>query len=129
MNGRRTADTLRMRSSGECGRDYRLKNGRAGRGYVLLVPRSVPDIVMTNIMDKVPAQQSAADGRAGQHLVAVGVGTVEHQRLAGCHTAQRGTQVDHQLAVAQLGDGVGTMPPWARTCTSHSTGPLGGRPR
>ena len=48
------ADTLRMRSSGTCGRDYRVKNVVLAEVSFCSFPDSVPDIVMTNIMDKVP---------------------------------------------------------------------------
>ena len=48
------ADTLRMRSSGTCGRDYRIKNVVLAEVSFCSFPDSVPDIVMTNIMDKVP---------------------------------------------------------------------------
>ena len=49
-----TGDAIRTRTSSECGRDYRLK-------FVVLVeitfcayPASVPDIVMTNILKRIP---------------------------------------------------------------------------
>jgi hypothetical protein len=49
-----TEDDIRTRTSSECGRDYRVK-------YVVLVevtfcayPPSVPDIVMTNILERIP---------------------------------------------------------------------------
>jgi PknH-like extracellular domain len=48
------ANTLRMRSSGTCGRDYRIKNVVLAEVSFCSFPDSVPDIVMTNIMDKVP---------------------------------------------------------------------------
>lgn len=48
------ADSLRMRSSGTCGRDYRIKNVVLAEVSFCSFPESVPDIVMTNIMDKVP---------------------------------------------------------------------------
>ena len=48
------ADTLRMRSSGTCGRDYRVKNVVLAEVSFCSFPESVPDIVMSNIMDKVP---------------------------------------------------------------------------
>ena len=48
------ADTLRMRSAGTCGRDYRIKNVVVAEVSFCSFPDSVPDIVMTNIMDKVP---------------------------------------------------------------------------
>jgi len=49
------ADTLRMRSGGACGRDYRVKNVVLVEVSFCSFPDSVPDIVMTNIIDKVPA--------------------------------------------------------------------------
>ncbi len=49
------ADTLRMRSSGTCGRDYRVKNVVLAEVSFCSFPESVPDIVMTNLMDKVPS--------------------------------------------------------------------------
>ena len=48
------ADTLRMRSTGTCGRDYRVKNVVLAEVSFCSFPESVPDIVMTNMMDKVP---------------------------------------------------------------------------
>ena len=48
------ADTLRMRSAGACGRDYHVKNVVLVEVSFCSFPDSVPDIVMTNIMDKVP---------------------------------------------------------------------------
>ena len=54
-------------------------------------PQSVSDIVMTNIAANVPgsserrrasAREGAGDGGAAEHLVTVGVGAVQHQRLA-----------------------------------------------
>jgi PknH-like protein len=48
------ADSLRMRSSGTCGRDYRVKNVVLAEVSFCSFPDSVPDIVMTNLMDKVP---------------------------------------------------------------------------
>jgi hypothetical protein len=47
-------DTLTMRSSGTCGRDYRIKNVVLAEVSFCSFPESVPDIVMTNIMNKVP---------------------------------------------------------------------------
>jgi len=48
------ADSLRMRSSGSCGRDYRVKNVVLAEVSFCSFPDSVPDIIMTNMMDKVP---------------------------------------------------------------------------
>jgi hypothetical protein len=48
------ADTLRMRSSGTCGRDYRIKNVVLAEVSFCSFADSIPDIIMTNIMDKVP---------------------------------------------------------------------------
>ncbi|RDH74638.1 sensor domain-containing protein [Mycolicibacterium moriokaense] len=48
------ADTLRMRSAGTCGRDYRIKNVVLAEVSFCSFPESVPDIIMTNIMGKVP---------------------------------------------------------------------------
>jgi PknH-like extracellular domain len=48
------ADTLRMRSPGTCGRDYRIKNVVLAEVSFCSFPESVPDIIMTNIMGKVP---------------------------------------------------------------------------
>ena len=48
------ADTLTMRSPGTCGRDYRIKNVVLVEVSFCAVPDSVPGIVMTNIIDKVP---------------------------------------------------------------------------
>jgi hypothetical protein len=48
------ADTLRMRSSGTCGRDYRVKNVVLAEVSFCSFPESVPDIVMANMMNKVP---------------------------------------------------------------------------
>jgi len=48
------ADTLTMRSPGTCGRDYRLKNVVLVEVSFCVFPDSVPGIVMTNIIDKVP---------------------------------------------------------------------------
>jgi PknH-like extracellular domain len=48
------AETLRMRSAGACGRDYRVKNVVLVEVSFCSFPDSVSDIVMTNIMDKVP---------------------------------------------------------------------------
>ncbi|HKV20474.1 MAG TPA: sensor domain-containing protein [Mycobacterium sp.] len=48
------ADTLTMRSPGSCGRDYRVKNVVLVEVSFCAFPDSVPGIVMTNIVDKVP---------------------------------------------------------------------------
>ena len=48
------ADTLTMRSPGSCGRDYRIKNVVLVEVSFCAFPDSVPGIVMTNIMDRVP---------------------------------------------------------------------------
>lgn len=48
------ATTLRMRSSGTCGRDYRIKNVVLAEVSFCSFPESVSDIVMTNLMAKVP---------------------------------------------------------------------------
>ena len=48
------ADTLTMRSPGSCGRDYRIKNVVLVEVSFCAFPDSVPGIVMTNIMAKVP---------------------------------------------------------------------------
>jgi len=48
------ANTLSMRSPGECGRDYRIKNVVLVEVSFCAFPDSVPGIVMTNIMDRVP---------------------------------------------------------------------------
>src|SRR3954468_9033565 len=48
------ADTLRMRSTGTCGRDYRIKNVVLAEISFCSFPESIPGIIMTNIMDKVP---------------------------------------------------------------------------
>ena len=48
------ADTLRMRSGGACGRDYRVKNVVLVEVSFCAFPDSVPDLVMTNIINKVP---------------------------------------------------------------------------
>jgi PknH-like extracellular domain len=48
------ADTLTMRSPGTCGRDYRIKNVVLVEVSFCAFPDSVPGIVMTNIIDKVP---------------------------------------------------------------------------
>lgn len=48
------ANTLTMRSPGTCGRDYRIKNVVLAEVSYCAFPESVPGIVMTNIMNKVP---------------------------------------------------------------------------
>ena len=48
------ADTLTMRSTGTCGRDYRIKNVVLAEVSFCSFPESVPGIVMTNLMEKVP---------------------------------------------------------------------------
>jgi hypothetical protein len=48
------AETLSMRSSGTCGRDYRVKNVVLAEVSFCSFPESVSDIVMTNMMNKVP---------------------------------------------------------------------------
>jgi hypothetical protein len=49
-----TADTLQTRPAGECGRDYQVKSVVLVEVTFCAFPRSVPDIVMTNILAKVP---------------------------------------------------------------------------
>ena len=49
-----TAETLQTRPAGACGRDYRLKNVVLVEVTACRFPGSVPDIVMTNILAKVP---------------------------------------------------------------------------
>jgi PknH-like extracellular domain len=48
------SDTLRMRSGGGCGRDYRVKSVVLVEVSFCAFPDSVPDIVMTNMMARVP---------------------------------------------------------------------------
>lgn len=48
------ATTLTLRSPGSCGRDYRIKNVVLAEVSYCAFPESVPGIVMTNIMNKVP---------------------------------------------------------------------------
>jgi hypothetical protein len=48
------ADTLTMRSSGTCGRDYRIKNVVLAEVSFCSFPASIPGIIMANIMDNVP---------------------------------------------------------------------------
>ena len=47
-------DTLRMRPGGDCGRDYRLKSVVLAEVTFCSFPESVPEIVMTNLVAKVP---------------------------------------------------------------------------
>jgi hypothetical protein len=47
-------DAVRTRTSGECGRDYRLKSVVLVEVTFCAYPASVPEIVMTNILAKVP---------------------------------------------------------------------------
>lgn len=49
-----TPDTLQTRPGSGCGRDYRLKNVVLVEVTACAFPDSVPDIVMTNILAKVP---------------------------------------------------------------------------
>jgi hypothetical protein len=49
-----TADSIRTRTSSECGRDYRLKSAALVEVTFCAYPASVPDIVMTNILAKIP---------------------------------------------------------------------------
>lgn len=49
-----TADSLQMRPGNGCGRDYRVKNVVLVEVTACQFPGSVPDIVMTNILAKVP---------------------------------------------------------------------------
>jgi hypothetical protein len=54
--GERTAtgDSVQTRTGNRCGRDYRLKSVVLVEVTFCTFPDSVPDIVMTNILDKVP---------------------------------------------------------------------------
>ncbi|MDT4999015.1 MAG: hypothetical protein QOK12_1120 [Mycobacterium sp.] len=54
--GERTAtdDSVQTRTGNRCGRDYRLKSVVLVEVTFCTFPDSVPDIVMTNIMEKVP---------------------------------------------------------------------------
>jgi PknH-like protein len=47
-------DAIRTRTSSECGRDYRLKSVVLVEVTFCAYPQSVPDIVMTNILDRIP---------------------------------------------------------------------------
>lgn len=47
-------DTIRTRTSSECGRDYRLKSVVLVEVTFCAYPASVPDIVMTNIIGRIP---------------------------------------------------------------------------
>jgi hypothetical protein len=49
-----TTDALQTRPAGACGRDYRVKNVVLVEVTACAFPESVPDIVMTNILAKVP---------------------------------------------------------------------------
>jgi hypothetical protein len=49
-----TADSLQMRPGNGCGRDYRLKNVVLAEVTSCAFPDSVPDIVLTNILARVP---------------------------------------------------------------------------
>jgi hypothetical protein len=49
-----TADSLQMRPGNGCGRDYRVKNVVLVEVTACAFPASVPDIVLTNILAKVP---------------------------------------------------------------------------
>ena len=49
-----TADTVRTRTSSQCGRDYRLKSVVLIEVTFCAYPASVPDIVMTNIVARIP---------------------------------------------------------------------------
>jgi hypothetical protein len=48
------ADSVRTRTSSECGRDYRLKSVVLVEVTFCAYPASVPDIVMTNIVARIP---------------------------------------------------------------------------
>lgn len=47
-------DAIRTRTSSECGRDYRLKSVVLVEVTFCAYPSSVPDIVMTNLLERVP---------------------------------------------------------------------------
>lgn len=49
-----TTDAVRSRTSSQCGRDYRLKSVVLVEVTFCAYPSSVPDIVMTNIVAKIP---------------------------------------------------------------------------
>jgi hypothetical protein len=49
-----TQEALQMRTGNGCGRDYRVKNVVLAEVTSCAFPSSVPDIVMTNILAKVP---------------------------------------------------------------------------
>jgi hypothetical protein len=49
-----TGDSVQTRTGNRCGRDYRLKSVVLVEVTFCTFPDSVPDIVMTNIMEKVP---------------------------------------------------------------------------
>jgi hypothetical protein len=50
-----TADSVQTRPGSGCGRDYRVKNVVLVEVSACAFPGSIPDIVMTNILAKVPA--------------------------------------------------------------------------
>jgi hypothetical protein len=47
-------DSVRTRTSSECGRDYRLKSAVLVEVTFCAYPASVPDIVMTNLLERIP---------------------------------------------------------------------------
>ncbi len=47
-------DSVRTRTSSHCGRDYRLKSVVLVEVTFCAYPASVPDIVMTNLLDRIP---------------------------------------------------------------------------
>jgi hypothetical protein len=49
-----TSDAIRTRTSNECGRDYQLKSVVLVEVTFCAYPPSVPDIVMTNILERIP---------------------------------------------------------------------------
>jgi hypothetical protein len=49
-----TPDAISTRTSSECGRDYRLKSVVLVEVTFCAYPPSVPDIVMTNILERIP---------------------------------------------------------------------------
>jgi hypothetical protein len=49
-----TPDSLQMQPDNGCGRDYRVKNAVLVEVTSCAFPASVPDIVMTNILERVP---------------------------------------------------------------------------
>ncbi len=50
----KTDDAVRTRTSSECGRDYRLKSVVLVEVTFCAYPPSVPDIVMTNLLERIP---------------------------------------------------------------------------